>query len=65
MEKPYLVKKKLYKTPKQPALKRQFTEWKCSDFPVKKKYLVQWSVKKVMLIVFWEIKEPVNIDFFF
>ena len=37
--------------------------WKHTDSLIKKKFWVQWSVKKVMLTVFWSIKEPI-IDFF-
>ena len=35
-----------------------------NDSLVKKKFQAQWSVKKVMLAVFWDIKEPIIIDFF-
>ena len=39
-------------------------EWKHTDSPVKKKrFQVQWSVKKVMLTVFWDMKGRITIDF--
>ena len=45
-------------------LKRQSIVWKHNNSPVKKKFQVQQSVKKVMLSVFWNRKEPIPIDFF-
>ena len=42
--------------------KRQSMEWKhCSQ--KKKKFQVQWSVKKVRLIVFWDTIRPNTINF--
>ena len=38
-------------------------EWKHTDFPVKKKFWAQQSGKKMMLTVFWNMKEPITIDF--
>ena len=43
--------------------KRQSMEWKHTNFPIMKKFWVQWSVKKVMLSVFWDMKELLTIDF--
>ena len=43
--------------------KRQTTEWKHTDSPVKNKFCTQQSVKKVMLTVFWYMKGPITIDF--
>ena len=39
-------------------------KWKHPDSPVKKKSQVQQSVKKVMLIAFGDMKEPIIIDFY-
>ena len=36
---------------------------KHTNYPVKKKFPEQWSVKKVMLILFWDMKGLMNIDF--
>ena len=38
-------------------------EWKHTDSPVNKKFWVQWSVKKVMLTVLWNVKGPIAIHF--
>ena len=38
-------------------------ERKRTDFPVKEKFCAQQSVKKVMLIVFWDMKGLITIDF--
>ena len=46
-----------------PELKRQSTKWKQINSPVKKKFWVQWSLKEVMRIVFWGMKELITIDF--
>ena len=46
-----------------PNLKGQSMEWKHTDSPIKKKFQAQWSVKEVMLTVFWCMKEPITIDF--
>ena len=35
-----------------------------TDSPEKKKFCAHHSVKKVMLTVFWDIKEGITIDFF-
>ena len=37
--------------------------WKYTDSPLKKKFRKQRSVKKVTLILFWDMKEPIAIDF--
>ena len=37
-------------------------EWKHADSLVKKKFQVQWSVKKVMLTAFKNMKGPIIID---
>ena len=37
--------------------------WKHIVSPVKKKFCVQWSVKKVMLTVFWDVKGLITFDF--
>ena len=31
---------------------------------LKKKFHVQWSVKKIMLTIFWHMQGPITIDFF-
>ena len=46
-----------------PESKRQLIEWKHIDSLVKKKFQVQQSVKKVMLIVFQNMKVPMTIGF--
>ena len=38
-------------------------EGKPIDFSVKKKFWVQWSVKKVMMTVFWDMKGAITIGF--
>ena len=43
--------------------KRQTMESKQTDSPVNEKFRVQQSVKKVMLIVFKDMKGPITIDF--
>ena len=45
-----------------PELKRQSIEWKHIDSPVKNKFWVQQSVKKVMLTVFWNMKGPITLE---
>ena len=40
----------------EPESKRQSMEWKYTNFPVKKKFWTQQSLKKV-------IQEPITIDF--
>ena len=47
----------------EPKLKMQSTEWKHTVSQEKKKFLVQWLIKKVMLKVLWNIKGPIPIDF--
>ena len=42
---------------------KQSMEWKHTDSPVNKRYWVQQSVKKVTLIVFYDMKRPLIIDF--
>ena len=44
-------------------LKRQIMEMKYTDSPKKKTIRAQLSIKKVMLIVFWDVKGPITIDF--
>ena len=44
--------------------KRQFMEWKHSDSMVKKKFQAQQSIKKIILTVFLDMKEPITIEFF-
>ena len=39
-----------------------FMKWNNTDSPVKKMFWAQWLVK-VMLTVFGDLKEPMNIDF--
>ena len=39
-------------------------EWKHTDSTVTKKIWVQWSVKKVILIVFWDLIGSMNMNFF-
>ena len=58
MEKHVLVKNCL-----QPKSKRQFIKWKHTDFPEKKKFSMQRSIKKVMLKVFWNMKGLITVDF--
>ena len=36
---------------------------KYTESPVKEKFWTQRSVKKIMLTVFWDIKEPIATDF--
>ena len=43
--------------------KRQFMEWKYTH-ALAKKFQIQWSLKKVMLILFWDMKGSITIDFF-
>ena len=45
----------------KPESKRQSMEWKHPL--VKKKFNTKWSVKKVMLTVFLDMKGPITIDF--
>ena len=47
--------------PLQAWVERQFMEWKHTGTLVK--FWVQWSVKKVMLTVFWDMKRLIPIDF--
>ena len=44
-------------------IKKKSIEWKCTDSQVKKKFREQYSVKKVMLTVFWDMKGLITIDF--
>ena len=39
-------------------------EWKHTDSPIKERFQEQWSVKKVILTVFWKMKIVITIDFF-
>ena len=48
--------------PLQTRIKKT-VKWKHPDSLIKKKFWVQWSVKKVMLTIFCDMKEPVIIDF--
>ena len=44
--------------------KKSFIELIHTDSPVKKKFLVQWSAKKVKMTVFWDRKRGhITIDF--
>ena len=45
-------------------LKRWSMKWKHTNSPVKKKSQAQWSEKKIILTVFWDMKGPITIDFF-
>ena len=47
----------------EPDSKKQSIEWKHPDSQVKKNFRVQWSVKKAMQKVFWDMKRPITIDF--
>ena len=42
---------------------RQSMEWKHTDSPVKEKFWAQWSLERVKLTVFWDMKGPMIIDF--
>ena len=53
-------KKNLYKWVKHGFVTADLPEWKNTDFPVKKKFLEQRSVK-VMLTVFWDMKGSITI----
>ena len=46
-----------------PELNRQYTEWKHTDSPVKKKSGAHWSIKKVIQTVFWDMKGAITIGF--
>ena len=41
----------------------EFMEWKHTDSLVQKRFWVKQSLKKVMLTVFWDMKEPITIHF--
>ena len=43
----------------EPEWKRLCLEWIYADSALRKKFLTQWSVKKVMLTVFWDMKKVV------
>ena len=65
-EKKFLVIKNVYKYAKQVFVimnltNRHSTEW--NYFLVKKRFQVLWSVKKVMLTVFCDIKELIIIAY--
>ena len=62
LEKHVFCLKNLYEWVKHGS-KRQSTKWNHTDFPVKKKFWAQLSLKKVMLTVFWEMKGLMIIDF--
>ena len=42
----------------EPEPKRQSMEWKHTDYPVKKTFWAEMSVKKVMVIIYGNIKDP-------
>ena len=46
----------------EPVSKRQTMKWKQTDSLVKKKFQAQGSVKKIMLIVFWDMKGSISIE---
>ena len=59
----WFLKKNVYKEAKhvyynKPESKRQFMEWKHSNSSINKKLWAQQSVKKILLIVFWDMKGP-------
>ena len=37
---------------------------KHTDASVKKSFWAQWPVKKIMLVIFWDMKRRITIDFF-
>ena len=45
------------------GLPRWVEKRKHTDSPVKQMFLVQWSVKKGMLTIFWDMKVPITIDY--
>ena len=47
----------------KPKVKSHIMEWKYISSPVKKWFRVKLSVKKVMLIVFQDMKRAIIIDF--
>ena len=49
--------------PLQAWIKRQCMEWKRTDFPENKRFRVLYSVKLVILTVFWNMKGPITIVF--
>ena len=60
------IQKNVYKWAKHEFAtmsKRKSMEWTHIDFLVKKRFWMQLSVKKVMLTVFLDLKEPTTIDF--
>ena len=44
-------------------VEKQYMQCKHTEFPVKKKFQAQRSIKKIMLTVFWGMKGPITIDF--
>ena len=69
-EKPVLVKKiKMFTNERKrvchnnPESKRQSTDYKDANTPVKKKILGAAISKKTMLTVLWDMKGPITIDF--
>ena len=49
--------------PYEPESEMQTMEWRDTDSSVKKRFRVQRSVKKLMLAVFWSMKESIAVDF--
>ena len=49
--------------PQQTGNEKQSLERKNTDCLLKKKFHVQWSVKKVMLTIFYNMNESIPIDF--
>ena len=49
--------------PHHARIEKQFMEWKHSDSTIKKKFMAQWLVGKMMLTVFCDMKGTIIIDF--
>ena len=45
------------------GLSEKDMEWKDTGSLVNKKFLTLWLEKNVILTVFWDMKEPITIDF--
>ena len=58
----YLHMDKIWVCHDEPELKRQSLESKYTNYLMKKKF-VQQSVKNVILTVFWDMKQPITINF--
>ena len=43
--------------------KGQSMKWKSTDSPAKKKYRTQWTIKKVVLTAFKDMKKPITTGF--